>query len=107
MTSKAEYSSETSNNWSGDPMINALFLRNVHNYLQDRLAARGHLFLNEVHEQLGLPPIMEGQMVGWRFFEGRTADLWTDVAEEDGVLTLAFDLDGIILGELKGGDFSV
>lgn len=51
--------------WEDDPEYNLMFLRNEQNYANDRLKARGFLFLNEVYERLGIPPTKAGQIVGW------------------------------------------
>ena len=42
-----------------------MFLKSEQNYANDRLKARGYLFLNEVYERLGIPPTKAGQIVGW------------------------------------------
>lgn len=48
-----------------NPECNLYFLRTALNYLNDQLQAKGHLFLNEVFDQLGLPRTPIGQVVGW------------------------------------------
>jgi len=51
--------------WEKDSEYNLMFLRAEQNYANDRLKARGYLFLNEVYERLGIPPTKAGQVVGW------------------------------------------
>lgn len=51
--------------WEKDPEMNLMFLRAEQNYANDRLKARGYLFLNEVYERLGIPTTKLGQAVGW------------------------------------------
>ena len=51
--------------WEKDPESNLYFLRAEQNYANDRLKARGYLFLNEVYERLGIPTTEAGQFVGW------------------------------------------
>ena len=46
---------------------NRLFLSCQQNYFNDILQSRGHLFLNEVYDNLGLPRSAAGQIVGWRY----------------------------------------
>ena len=51
--------------WSKTPEYNLQFLKGKQNYLSDRLRARGHLFLNEVYEELGMLHSQAGAIVGW------------------------------------------
>lgn len=63
--------------WSKDPEQNLMFLRQQQSFLNDKLKARartsksgkGHLFLNEVYEALGIPKTKAGQIVGWTYDE--------------------------------------
>lgn len=52
-------------NWQKDATLNLAFLRNVEKYMNDRLRTKGHVFLNEVYDALGIPRTKEGQIVGW------------------------------------------
>lgn len=51
--------------WEKDSEFNLMFLRSEQSYANDRLKARGYLFLNEVYERLGIMPTKAGQVVGW------------------------------------------
>ena len=53
--------------WSRDASANNIYLKNVQAYFNDRLKIRGYVFLNEVYEYLNLPPIQEGQYIGWYY----------------------------------------
>lgn len=53
------------NGWSKDPEYNLMFLRAQQQYANDLLRSRGHLFLNEVYDMLGIPRSQAGQAVGW------------------------------------------
>lgn len=53
--------------WSKDPGANNLTLQTKQAFLNDRLRVRGYLFLNEAYEYLGIPPIREGQYLGWYY----------------------------------------
>lgn len=55
--------------WTRDAEYNLLFLRQQQTYANDLLKARGHVFLNEVYELLGIPKSKEGQIVGWVYEE--------------------------------------
>jgi len=58
---------EGSTQFSREPGYNARILLTEQNYFNDRLKARGYVFLNEVYKRLGLPESYEGQVVGWFF----------------------------------------
>lgn len=51
--------------WTKDPEYNLMFVKNVQNTANDLLKAKGHLFLNEVYDMLGIPRTKAGQIVGW------------------------------------------
>lgn len=51
--------------WVKDAEMNLMFLRSQQQYANDLLRARGHLFLNEVYDMLGIPRSKAGQVVGW------------------------------------------
>lgn len=51
--------------WEKDPEMNLMFLKRQQRYANDLLIARGHVFLNEVYDMLGIPRSKAGQVVGW------------------------------------------
>jgi len=51
--------------WEKDSEYNLMFLRAQQQYANDLLKSRGHLFLNEVYDMLGIPRSKAGQVVGW------------------------------------------
>lgn len=55
--------------WTDDPEQNLIFLRNQQNYANDLLKSKGHLFLNEVYDMLGITRSKAGQVVGWIYDE--------------------------------------
>ena len=57
---------ENSKNWTKTPEWNLMFLKGQEQAANDRLQARGFLFLNEVLEALGLEWCQMGQTVGWK-----------------------------------------
>lgn len=65
----ARFFDEASPAWEKDPEYNLMFLRAQQQYADDLLHARGHLFLNEVYDMLGIPRSKAGQVVGWVYDE--------------------------------------
>lgn len=57
------------NGWTKNSEDNLYFLKCQQNYANDRLKAKGHLFLNEVYDMLGIPRTKAGQVVGWVYDE--------------------------------------
>lgn len=55
--------------WTKDPELNLCFLRNQMAWANEKLKAKGYLFLNEVYESLGIPATKAGQIVGWIYDE--------------------------------------
>lgn len=55
--------------WSKDPEFNLMFLKDQQRYANDLLKTRGHLFLNEVYDMLGIPRTKAGNVVGWLYDE--------------------------------------
>lgn len=52
-------------NWRTDPDLNRMYLTAVINHAKMRKQARGHLFLNEFFDDIGLPRTSAGQTSGW------------------------------------------
>lgn len=55
--------------WTKDPEYNLIFLKDQQRYANDRLKAKGSLFLNEVYDMLGIPRSKAGACVGWIYDE--------------------------------------
>lgn len=52
-------------NWQKNAEYNLYFLRVQETFANNRLKARGHVFLNEIYEGLGIPHSRQGALVGW------------------------------------------
>ncbi len=64
----SEYSrifDESSIAWSKAPGYNYTFLKCQQSHANDLLRMRGHVFLNEVYDLLGMPRTQAGAVVGW------------------------------------------
>lgn len=59
----------TSTEHHKDAEYNLMFLRRQQDYANEVLKAKGHLFLNDVYEMLGIPKTKAGQIVGWIYDE--------------------------------------
>lgn len=56
---------ETSSCWVRDAEANKFFLARQQDYANEKLKSRGHMFLNEVLDMVGIPRCRAGQHVGW------------------------------------------
>lgn len=106
----ARWFDEGSSSWQKGPGYNAFFLNCQQNYANDLLRARGHVFLNEVYDMLGLERSKAGAVVGWVMRKDGEGDNFIDFgiydqdddrkrrfvnADERNIL-LDFNVDGII-----------
>lgn len=55
--------------WTKVPEYNMCFLKEQQNYCNYLLKKKGHLFLNEVYDMLGIPRTVAGTKVGWVYDE--------------------------------------
>lgn len=108
VTTHARWFDSSSSVWT-DKMFNSeyclLLLKYNERYANDILRARGHLFLNEVYDMLGLPRTVVGQIVGWLYDEHKTVSF--NIYSKDNLdfingyrheALLDFNVDGNILG---------
>lgn len=117
MTSRSIYSKTYNEKdglyWTKKRKDNVLFLHMHQNYFNDLLRSRqiivngqvirrGHLFLNEVFEKIGLPKTKEGQFVGWVYDENNPVgdnfvDFGINPRGSHPNVILDFNVDGYIL----------
>lgn len=104
-----------SSSWSKDPEVNLFFLKCQQNYLNDLLKARGHVFLNEVYDRLGMPRTQAGAVVGWvlsdngstdnyisfGIFEGESEQARSFVNGREGAVLCDFNVDGLIFDKIE------
>ena len=109
----AKFFDDKSSSWSPDPMYNLMFLRANQNSANDTLQARGHIFLNEVYDDLGIERTREGSVVGWLrnkggdnfvdfgIFDSEDKDRFYDfVTGHEGSVLLDFNVDGVIYNKI-------
>lgn len=58
---------ETCKGWERDAQLNKMFLIQVQNYFNERLPRVGDIFLNEVLDELGIPRVRIGNVIGWHW----------------------------------------
>jgi len=108
----SKFFDEYSKNWSRHADYNFIFLRGQQRYANDLLQHRGHVFLNEVYESLGLEHTAAGAVVGWvkghgddfidfGLFDGTNERARDFVNGREGSILLDFNVDGVIYDLLK------
>lgn len=61
----AKFFDEFCPGWTKDPDYNLMTLLDQQTYANKLLQQRGHVFLNEVYDLIGIPRTPDGQVVGW------------------------------------------
>jgi len=99
--------------WQKNPEYNRAFLQCQQNFANDKLRMRGHLFLNEVYDALGLERSQAGQVVGWVL--SKDGDNYVDFGIFDDItnpnvrdfvnglsdaILLDFNVDGVIYDKI-------
>lgn len=56
---------ECNPNWTRDADLNFCFVKQVQNFMNDKLKMDGYVFLNDVYAALGFPKTRVGQLAGW------------------------------------------
>jgi hypothetical protein len=109
----ARFFDPLSSRWSPEPEYNVVFLNCQQNYWNDVLNSRGHVFLNEVYDNLGIPRSQAGQVVGWLRGNGDNYidfGIWHDDARDkvrdfvngrEGAILLDFNVDGPIFNKIE------
>lgn len=108
----AKFFDEGCAEWDKNPEMNLLYLLSMQNTANEMLKCRGHLFLNEVYDMLGIPRTKDGQKYGWIFCDNNPCgDNYVDFGIYDlsrsknrefvngleNVILLDFNVDGPII----------
>ena len=108
----ARFFDPLSTSWGKDAEYNLMFLRCQQNYANDLLIARGHVFLNEVYDMIGVPRSKAGSVVGWILIGDVKENfidfgIWDDdnnardfVNGREGSILLDFNVDGVIYDKI-------
>lgn len=110
----ARFFDECSPSWDRRPELNYMFVRCQQTYANDRLRAKGHLFLNEVYDSLGIERTKAGAVVGWLLsrddttvnfvdfgvFNGNSEKARDFVNGREGSILLDFNVDGLIYDKI-------
>jgi len=105
----ARFFDEYSSHYEKNAELNRLYIQCQQNYANELLRARGHVFLNEVYDMLGIDRSQAGAVVGW--VVGDTGDNYIDFGMyantnsrfingwEPSIL-LDFNVDGVIYDKI-------
>lgn len=106
---------ETCTGWQRDAEANKFFLLRQQDYANEKLKARGYLFLNEVYDMIGARRTKAGQVVGWVYDESNPIgdnyidfgvfDIHSEASRNfvnglEKSIWLSFNVDGDILNNL-------
>lgn len=108
----ARFFDEYNRHWEKTSEYNLMFLRSQQHYFNNLLQARGHVFLNEVYDALGMDHSKAGAVVGWVLnqegdnyidfgiyeFENEKARQFVNGHERS--ILLDFNVDGIIFDKI-------
>lgn len=99
-------------NWENTPEYNTLFLKLQQNEANRLLQARGHIFLNELYDMLGLERTSAGAVVGWVkgngddyvdigcFHEDKEEQMLNFLIGREKAIWLDFNVDGTIYDKI-------
>jgi len=104
----AKFFDEGNENWQREKSYNLFFLRSQQNFANDLLHSRGHMFLNDIHDMLGMERTSAGAVVGWaitkdgdNFVDFGVYDFESEMARafvngDERSILLDFNVDGVI-----------
>jgi hypothetical protein len=108
----ARFFDRSHTSWSSDSQYNSIFLKAQQNHANDLLHTRGHIFLNEVYDMLGMARSRAGAVVGWVMdasgdnyvdfgvFLGNSNRIRDFMTGHEGGIWLDFNVDGVIYDKI-------
>lgn len=94
-------------NWEKDPELNRLFISCQQTFANQRLRAKGHVFLNEIYDWLGMERTKAGAVVGWviskdgpNFIDFGIYDSTRFVNNMERSIILDFNVEGVIYDKI-------
>lgn len=108
----ARFFDEASTQWVKNAELNKLFVLSIQSHLNDVLHARGHVFLNEAYDALGLERSSAGAVVGWILTSEGKGDNYIDFGLYEAAssrflngtersVILDFNVDGVIFDKIN------
>lgn len=105
----SKFFDESCSAWEKDAEINRLKVQHEQNWFNEKLRARGHVFLNEVYDAFGMERTSAGSVVGWVL--GGDGDNYIDFGLFDAYssrfvnglersILLDFNVDGVIFDKI-------
>lgn len=109
----ARFFDQMTSEWQRNPEYNRMFLQCQQNFANEKLRTKGHLFLNEVYDMLGMERSQAGAIVGWVI--SKDGDNYVDFGIFDDItnpnvrdfvngisdsILLDFNVDGVIYDKI-------
>lgn len=109
LSNYSKFFDESCSAWEKDAEINRLKVQHEQNWFNEKLRARGHVFLNEVYDAFGMERTSAGSVVGWVL--GGDGDNYIDFGLFDAYnsrfvnglersILLDFNVDGVIFDKI-------
>lgn len=105
----------STNQWVKSATYNWLYIKKKKDYLNDMLRIRGHVFLNEVYDELGFNRTSAGSQVGWVKKNNGDGYIsfgpWCESVHEveamgrESSIVLDFNVDGVIYDLIEHPDY--
>lgn len=91
----------TNINWQANNDFNNIFLQCQERYLNHLLQTQGHVFLNDVYDNLGFDRTSDGAIVGWIYNEDDEVKTYIDFGlTSDNPLLISFNVQGVIYDKI-------